>query len=96
MTTFIAVYYSGMVITNGISSYEFVGMKKETFLLNEFSTLENLVGLVWERLGWMDECCEVHFEGRIDIGSSNDHRMKMMSPVCNVKEWIAYVRVVMK
>jgi hypothetical protein len=46
MTTFIAVYYSGMVITNVISSYEFVGMKKETFLLNEFSTLENLVGLV--------------------------------------------------
>jgi hypothetical protein len=37
MTTFIAVYHSGVVITNEISSYEFVGMK-ETLLLNEFFT----------------------------------------------------------
>jgi hypothetical protein len=58
-------------------------MKKETFLLNEFMTLENLVGLVGEQLGWMDECCEVRFQGRIDIGSSTGPRMKMMSPVYN-------------
>jgi hypothetical protein len=44
----------------------------------------------------MDEGCEVLIEGRIDIGSSNDPRMKMMSPICNEKEWIAYVGVVMK
>jgi hypothetical protein len=54
MTTFIAVYQNDMVITNEIGSYEFVGMKKATFLLNEFSTLENLVGLVRKWLGWMD------------------------------------------
>jgi hypothetical protein len=29
----------------------------------------------------MDEGSEVRFEGRIDIGSSNDPRMKMMSSV---------------
>jgi hypothetical protein len=58
MTTFIAVYHSGVVITNEISSYEFVGMK-ETLLLNEFSPLANVVCLVRERLGWMDEGCEV-------------------------------------
>jgi hypothetical protein len=46
MTTLIAVYHSGLIITNEIGSYEFVGMKKETFLLNEFWTLENLVDLV--------------------------------------------------
>jgi hypothetical protein len=51
--------------------------------LNEFMTLENLVGLVGEQLGWMDECCEVRFQGRIDIGSSTGPRMKMMSPVYN-------------
>jgi hypothetical protein len=62
MTTLIVVYHSGMVITNEIGSYEFVGMK-ETVLFNEFSVLENLVGLVRERLGWMDEDCEVRFEG---------------------------------
>jgi hypothetical protein len=45
MTTFIVVYHSGMIITNEISSYEFVGMKK-IFLLNEFLTPENLVGLM--------------------------------------------------
>jgi hypothetical protein len=28
---------------------------KETFLSNEFLTLQNLVGLECERLGWMDE-----------------------------------------
>jgi hypothetical protein len=44
-------------------------------------TLENLVGLVHEWLGWMDESCEVRFEGRIDIGSSNGPRMKTISPV---------------
>jgi hypothetical protein len=44
----------------------------------------------------MDEGCEVLFEGRIDIGSSNDPRMKMMSPICNEKEWTTYVGVVMK
>jgi hypothetical protein len=38
--------HSGLIITNDIGSYEFVGMKNETFLLNEFLTLENLVGLV--------------------------------------------------
>jgi hypothetical protein len=58
MATFIALYHSGVVITNEISSYEFVGMN-ETFLLNEFPTLANVVRLVRERLGWMDECCEV-------------------------------------
>jgi hypothetical protein len=63
MTTFIMVCHSGLVITNEISNYEFVGMKKEPFLLNEFLTLENLVGLVRERMGWMDEGCEVRFEG---------------------------------
>jgi hypothetical protein len=63
MATFIVVYHSVLVITNEIVSYEFVGIKKETFLLNDFLTLENLVGLVREWLGWMDEDCEVRFEG---------------------------------
>jgi hypothetical protein len=50
MTTFISVYHSCVIITNEIDSYEFVKMKKETFLLNEFSTLANVVRLVHERL----------------------------------------------
>jgi hypothetical protein len=86
MTTLIVVYHSGVVITNEIDIYKFVGMKKETFLLNDFLTLTNVVRLVRERLGWMDEGCEVWFEGRIDIGSSNGPRMKMVSPVCDEKE----------
>jgi hypothetical protein len=57
MVTFIVVYHGSVVITNEIGSYEFIGMKK-TFLLNEFLTHENLVGLVHERLG-----CQVRFEG---------------------------------
>jgi hypothetical protein len=71
MITFTTGFHSGVVITNEISSYEFVGMKKTTFLLNEFSTHANVVRLVRERLAWMDEGCEVRFEGQIDIGSSN-------------------------
>jgi hypothetical protein len=63
MVTFIAVYHSGVVITIGIDSYEFVGMKKETFLLNDFLTHENVVRFVRERLGWMNEGCDVRFEG---------------------------------
>jgi hypothetical protein len=63
-----------VVITNEIGSYEFIGMKKETFLLNKFPTLANVVRLVRERLSWMNEGCEVQFEGRIDIGLSNGHR----------------------
>ncbi len=59
MVTFITVYHSGVIITNKIGSYEFVRMKKEIFLLNEFLTHENLVGLVTERLDWMDEGCKV-------------------------------------
>jgi hypothetical protein len=70
-------------------------VKKETFLLNEFPTLTNVVHLVRERLGWMHEGCEVRFEGRIDISSSNGPRMKMMSPVCD-EECTTYVGVVMK
>jgi hypothetical protein len=31
MATFIAVYHSGVVVTNEIGNYEFIGMKKETF-----------------------------------------------------------------
>jgi hypothetical protein len=54
MVTFITVYHSGVVITNKIGSYEFVRMKKEIFLLNEFPTLANVIRLVRERLGWMD------------------------------------------
>jgi hypothetical protein len=52
---FIAVYHGRVVITNEIGSYEFVGMKKEIFLLNEFLRLANMVHLVREWLGWMDE-----------------------------------------
>jgi hypothetical protein len=96
MATFIVVYHSGMIITNEIDSYDFIAMKKETFLLNEFSILENLVGLAHEQLGWMDEGCEVRFEDRIDIGSSNGPWMKTKSPMCNEKEWTTYVGVVMK
>jgi hypothetical protein len=54
-----------------------------------------VVRLVRERLGWMDEGCEVQFEGRIGIGSSNGPRIKTMSPVCDEKEWTTYVGVVM-
>jgi hypothetical protein len=96
MVTLIAVYHSGMIITNEIDSYEFVEMKKKTFLLNEFSILENLVGLVRERLGWMNEGCEVRFKCQIDIESSNGHRMKAMPPVCNEREWTTYVEVIME
>jgi hypothetical protein len=51
MATYIAVYQSGLVITNEIGSYEFVGRKKKIFLLNEFPTHKNVVGLVREWLG---------------------------------------------
>jgi hypothetical protein len=95
MATFIVVYHGGVVIPNEISSYEFVRMKKETFLLNEFPALANMVHFVHERLGWMDEC-EVWFEGQIDIESSNGPWMKTMSSVCDEKEWTAYVGVMMK
>jgi hypothetical protein len=47
-------------------------------------------------LGWMDEGCEVWFEGRIDIRSSNGPRMKTMSPICDEKEWTTYVGVMIK
>jgi hypothetical protein len=67
MATFILVYHSGVVITNEIGSYELVRMNKVTFLLEKFPTLANVVCLVRERLGWMDEDCEVRFEGQIDI-----------------------------
>jgi hypothetical protein len=43
MATLIAVYHSGLVIINEIGSYEFIRMD-ETFLLNEFLALENLIG----------------------------------------------------
>jgi hypothetical protein len=94
MATFIVVCRSGVVITNEIGRYEFVRMK-ETFLLNEFMTLANVIHLVHERLGWMDEGCDVRFEGRIDIGLSNDPWMKMMSPVYDEKEWTTYIGVMM-
>jgi hypothetical protein len=51
---------------------------------------------VRDRLGWMDEGFEVRSKGQIDIGSSNGPRIEMMSPMCNEKEWITYVRVMMK
>jgi hypothetical protein len=85
MVTFITVYHIGVVITNEIGSYEFVGIK-ETFLLNEFPTLVNVIRLVCKRLAWMDGGCEVQFKDRIDISLSNSPRMKMMSPVCDENE----------
>jgi hypothetical protein len=85
-----------VVITNEIDSYDFVRMKKETFLLNENLILSNVVRLIREWLGWMDEGCEVQSEGQIDIKSSNDPRMKTMSLICDEKEWTTYVGVVMK
>jgi hypothetical protein len=79
-------YHIEVVITNEIGSYEFVGIKKETFLLNEFPTLVNVIRLVCKRLAWMDEGCEVQFKDRIDISLSNSPRMKMMSPACDENE----------
>jgi hypothetical protein len=80
------VYHNGVIMTNKIGSYEFVGIKNETFLLNEFLTLANMIYLVRERFDLMDEGSEVQFEGRINIESSNGPRMKMMSLVCNENE----------
>jgi hypothetical protein len=96
MVIFIVVYHSGVVITNVIDSYKFVGMKKEIFLLNDFLALKNVVDLVHERLGWMDEGCKVIFKCQIDIGSSNGPQINMMSSVCNENEWTSYVRIMMK
>jgi hypothetical protein len=64
MTTLFVVYHSDTMIMNKISSYEFVEMKKENFLLTEFPTLDNLVGLVREWLGWMDG----NFDIRLKVG----------------------------
>jgi hypothetical protein len=61
MVTFIMVYQSGVVITNEIGSYKFVGMKNETFLLNEFLTHANVIRLMREQLAWMDEGYEIWF-----------------------------------
>jgi hypothetical protein len=96
MDNFITIYHNEVVIINEIDSYEFVGMKKEIFLLNEILTLTNVIHLIRERLGWMNEGYEVQFEGRIYIGSSNATQIKMMSPVCDEKECTPYVSVVMK
>jgi hypothetical protein len=49
--------------------------------------------LMHERLDWIDEGCEVRFEGNIDIGSSNGS--KTISSVCD-EEWTTYVGVVIK
>jgi hypothetical protein len=86
MTTFIMIYFGGVVIINEIGSYEFVRMKKETFLFNDFLTLVNVVRLVRGRLGSIDKGCGVWFEGQIDISLSNDPWMKTMSSVCDEKE----------
>jgi hypothetical protein len=96
MATLIAVYHSGIIKMNKNGSYEFIGMKKENFLLIEFQTLNNLVGLVRERLDWIDENFNVRLEGQINVGSSNDPQMKTMSMMCNENEWTTYIRVVMK
>jgi hypothetical protein len=40
-----------VVITNEIGSFEFIRMKMETFLLNEFLTLANVV--LWYVIGWV-------------------------------------------
>jgi hypothetical protein len=61
MVTFIMVYHSGVVITNEIGSSKFVGMKNETFLLNEFLTHANVIRLMREQLAWMDEGYEIWF-----------------------------------
>jgi hypothetical protein len=60
MTTIILVYHSGVVITSKIDSYEFVGMNKKAFLLNEFSTLTNIVCLVRERFSYTYTYDKVH------------------------------------
>jgi hypothetical protein len=88
MTTFIMIYHNGVIIINEIGSYEFVGIN-EIFLFD-------VVRLMRERLGWMDEGYEVRFEGQNYIGSSNDTRIKMMSPVCDKNECTPYVGVVME
>jgi hypothetical protein len=55
--------------------------------LKECLTLANVGGLVRECLNWLEENCDVRFEGRCDIGSSNDPRIKVMGPVCTEKDW---------
>jgi hypothetical protein len=82
------IYHNGVIIINEIGSYEFVGIN-EIFLFD-------VVRLMRERLGWMDEGYEVWFEGQIYIGSSNDTRIKMMSLVCDKNECTPYVGVVME
>jgi hypothetical protein len=96
MAIVLAVYHSGSVETNDIGSHEFVGMKKEIFWLKECLTLANVGGLVRECLNWLEENCDVRFEGRCDIGSSNGPRIKVMGLVCTEKDWETYVEVVTK
>jgi hypothetical protein len=63
MATLIGFYHSGTIKMNKIGSYEFIGTKKEIFLLAEFLTLDNLIGLVREWSGWIDENFDAHLEG---------------------------------
>jgi hypothetical protein len=97
MAIVLAAYHSGSVETNdNIGSQEYVGMKKEIFWLKECPTLANVGGLMREPLNWLEENCDVRFEGRCDIGSSNDPRIKVMGLVCTEKDWETNVEVVMK
>lgn len=95
MAKLVRVHHGGSILRTENDSVEFVGMKEEVLLFGETPSLASLTIRVRDRLGWTDGG-EVSFEGRIDVGSSNGPRMKIMAPVGSEEEWQALVEIVMR
>ena len=67
MSTFISLCHGGSIVTDNNGSFEFVGMSRENILLIEFPSFGELISLVRDRLGWLEESYDVCLEGRIDV-----------------------------
>ncbi|TVT97098.1 hypothetical protein EJB05_57669, partial [Eragrostis curvula] len=95
MAKCVRVHHGGSIVRTEDGSVDFVGMREDVFLFVETPTLCIVASRVRQCLGWIEEGVKLDFEGRIDVGSSNGPRMKIMAPVGSEEEWQAYVEIVM-
>jgi hypothetical protein len=78
MDKLVRLHHGGRVVRTRDDSVESEDMNEDVLIFSKSPSLTQLVDRVKVRLGWSEGDVHVHFEGVIDVGSSQGPRMKRL------------------
>jgi hypothetical protein len=95
MDKLVRLHHGGRIVRTRDDSVQFEDMFEDVLIFSESPTLTQLVDRVKVRLGWSKGDVHAHFQGVIDVGSSQGPRIKRLLKITSESEWSDYKSVVL-